>query len=136
VEQEGTYPLPEAQTDRFLFKLLVDYPQEHEEREMMDRWGKVTSEPELSAVSSGEELLALRAQVEQVHVSEELKAYMLALVRASRELSSLPENSTTPPLLSFGASPRASVSDPSQPRAGLDARPGFCHTRDGTGRFL
>jgi MoxR-like ATPase len=110
VEQEGTYPLPEAQTDRFLFKLLVDYPQEHEEREMMDRWGKVTSEPELSAVSSGEELLALRAQVEQVHVSEELKAYMLALVRASRELSSLPENSTTPPLLSFGASPRASLS--------------------------
>ena len=110
VEQEGTYPLPEAQTDRFLFKLLVDYPQEHEEREMMDRWGKVTSEPELNAVSSGEELLALRAQVEQVHVSEELKAYMLALVRASRELSNPPENSTTPPLLSFGASPRASLS--------------------------
>ncbi len=110
VEQEGTYPLPEAQTDRFLFKLLVDYPQEHEEREMMDRWGKVTSEPELNAVSSGEELLALRAQVEQVHISEELKSYMLALVRASRELSNPPENSTTPPLLSFGASPRASLS--------------------------
>jgi MoxR-like ATPase len=109
VEQEGTYPLPEAQTDRFLFKLLVDYPAEEEEREMMERWGNVTHEPELTPVSSGEELLALRAAVEQVHVSEELKAYMLALVRASRELASAPEDTSTPPLLSFGASPRASL---------------------------
>jgi MoxR-like ATPase len=110
VEQEGTYPLPEAQTDRFLFKLLVDYPAEHEEREMMDRWGKVTTEPVLQAVSSGDELLTLRAEVEQVHVSDELKAYMLALVRASRELIKTPERGSAPPLLTFGASPRASLS--------------------------
>jgi MoxR-like ATPase len=53
VEQEGTYPLPEAQTDRFLFKLLVDYPTASEESLMMERWGQVTKQPALQAVSSG-----------------------------------------------------------------------------------
>jgi len=85
LEQEGTYPLPEAQTDRFLFKLLVDYPSEQEERAMMDRWGQLTQQPKLKAVSSGEELLALRDQVDDVHLSPPLQAYMLALVRATRE---------------------------------------------------
>jgi MoxR-like ATPase len=55
VEQEGTYPLPEAQTDRFLFKLLVDYPTLAEETTMMTRWGQVTKSPALQAASSGEE---------------------------------------------------------------------------------
>ena len=85
LEQEGTYPLPEAQTDRFLFKLLVDYPTEQEERAMMDRWGQLTQQPKLKAVSSGEELLSLRDQVDNVHLSPPLQAYMLALVRATRE---------------------------------------------------
>src|SRR5437660_12922518 len=49
VEQEGTYPLPEAQTDRFLFKLLVNYPTSEEESTMMQRWGQVTKQPTLSA---------------------------------------------------------------------------------------
>src|SRR5476649_920666 len=62
VEQEGTYPLPEAQTDRFLFKLLVDYPSAGEESSMMLRWGQVTKQPALTAVTSGEELLSLRTQ--------------------------------------------------------------------------
>ncbi|MCB1105553.1 MAG: AAA family ATPase, partial [Cephaloticoccus sp.] len=57
VEQEGTYPLPEAQTDRFLFKLLVDYPTAEEESSMMQRWGQVTKQPAINAVSNGEELL-------------------------------------------------------------------------------
>jgi MoxR-like ATPase len=57
IEQEGTYPLPEAQTDRFLFKLLVNYPSAPEEASMMERWGQVTTQPEIQAVSSGEELL-------------------------------------------------------------------------------
>ena len=61
IEQEGTYPLPEAQTDRFLFKLIVDYPKAEEEAAMMQRWGQVTQQPTLAAVSSGEELLELRA---------------------------------------------------------------------------
>src|SRR3984957_1953698 len=63
IEQEGTYPLPEAQTDRFLFKLLVDYPSASEEASMMQRWGQITQEPTLNAVSSGQELISLRTEV-------------------------------------------------------------------------
>ncbi len=137
VEQDGTYPLPEAQRDRFLFKLLLDYPREEEEFEMMLRWGKITGRPQLSVVSDGAELLALRAEVDAVHVDEAIHRYMLALVRATRALT----RPLTPgagagaaagpgtaaakaagsggeeagkrrnkPLLSYGASPRASLS--------------------------
>src|SRR5688500_5906181 len=60
VDQEGTYSLPEAQRDRFLFKLLVNYPTADEEESLMERWGQVTKQPELESVSTGEELLHLR----------------------------------------------------------------------------
>ncbi|RXK53300.1 MoxR family ATPase [Oleiharenicola lentus] len=111
VEQEGTYPLPEAQTDRFLFKLLVDYPTADEEALMMERWGQVTRSPELKPVSSGEELLSLRAQVDQIHVSPAVQAYILALVRSSRDLAAQAEGTGggAKRLLNFGASPRASL---------------------------
>jgi len=107
VEQEGTYPLPEAQTDRFLFKLLVDYPTAEEESAMMQRWGQVTKQPALSPVSSGEELLSLRAQVDAVHLSPAVQGYILALVRATRALSS--SDAGARHYLTFGASPRASL---------------------------
>ena len=136
IEQEGTYPLPEAQTDRFLFKLLVDYPEAAEERTMLDRWGSVTVQPELQSVSSGEELLGLRKQVDAIHASPAVQGYILALVRQTRALAGQnsdtgdrkPEtgNTGTPPALpitqnpspitagakrqlTFGASPRASL---------------------------
>jgi len=108
VEQEGTYPLPEAQVDRFLFKLLVDYPSAEEEAAMMQRWGLVTRQPQLSAVSSGEELLALRAAVDQVHVAPAVQGYILSLVRGTRELAE-PGGDGQTRYLSFGASPRASL---------------------------
>ncbi len=107
IEQEGTYPLPEAQVDRFLLKLLVDYPEVDEERTMMDRWGQVTAQPQLQAVSSGEELLALRAEVDQIHVAEPIRDYILALVRATRSRAEASQNGKR--LLQFGASPRASL---------------------------
>jgi MoxR-like ATPase len=108
VEQEGTYPLPEAQTDRFLFKLLVDYPTLAEETTMMTRWGQVTKSPALQAASSGEELLQLRAQVDAVHVAPAVQAYVLALVRATRDLAKpLPNGKARH--VSYGASPRASL---------------------------
>ena len=139
IEQEGTYPLPEAQTDRFLFKLIVDYPAAAEERTMLDRWGSVTVQPELQSVSSGEELLGLRKQVDAIHASPAVQGYILALVRRTRELAGQnsetgnlrPEtgNAGIPPALpgayrpetqnskpetqkrhlTFGASPRASL---------------------------
>ncbi|MCK6553097.1 MoxR family ATPase [Candidatus Binatia bacterium] len=111
VEQEGTYPLPEAQTDRFLFKLLVDYPSEHDEQGMLQRWSQITTQPQLSPVSSVAELLALRAGVDRIHVSEPLRRYVLALVRATRDIARAAESprSTGPRPLAFGASPRATL---------------------------
>ncbi|MBI5381277.1 MAG: MoxR family ATPase [Opitutae bacterium] len=109
IEQEGTYQLPEAQTDRFLFKLLVDYPSADEEATMMQRWGMVTKQPELVAVSSGEELLALRVEVDRVHVSPAVQGYILSLVRNTRALAEGDPSSKAKRYLSFGASPRASL---------------------------
>jgi MoxR-like ATPase len=107
VEQEGTYPLPEAQTDRFLFKLLVEYPSAEEEATMVTRWGQVTRAPALKAVSGGEELLSLRTEVDKVHVAPAVEAYILALVRGTRALTVADTRGYR--LLTFGASPRASL---------------------------
>ena len=107
VEQEGTYPLPEAQTDRFLFKLIVDYPSAEEESQMMQRWGQVTKQPSLVAASSGEELLALRAEVDRIHLSPAVQGYILALVRGTRALAE--KGGSGKRYLNFGASPRASL---------------------------
>jgi MoxR-like ATPase len=107
VEQEGTYPLPEAQTDRFLFKLIVDYPTAEEEMSMMQRWGQVTKQPSLVHASSGEELLTLRADVDRIHLSPPVQGYILALVRGTRALAERDGNAKR--YLNFGASPRASL---------------------------
>ncbi len=107
VEQEGTYPLPEAQTDRFLFKLIVGYPSAEEEALMMRRWGQVTKQPALAPASSGEELLLLRTEVDRVHIAPALEGYILALVRGSRALAE--GNGKSKKYLHFGASPRASL---------------------------
>ncbi|HKB90503.1 MAG TPA: MoxR family ATPase [Opitutaceae bacterium] len=105
VEQEGTYSLPEAQIDRFLFKLLLDYPSAAEEKLMMSRWGQVTKQPSLVPVSTGEELLTLRKQVDQVHVSTHIEDYILAIVRGTRVLAKPSKEGVR--YLNFGASPRA-----------------------------
>jgi MoxR-like ATPase len=107
IEQEGTYPLPEAQTDRFLFKLLLHYPAEHEELQMLRRWGGVTQVPEPAAVSDGAELLALRGAVDAVYVAPAIEAYLLALVRHTRMLAQSSNDGVR--RLAFGASPRASL---------------------------
>jgi MoxR-like ATPase len=107
VEQEGTYPLPEAQTDRFLFKLLVDYPSADEESSMMQRWGQVTKQPALVPASSGAELLDLRNAVDAIHVSPAVQGYILSLVRATRTLAE--SGGAGKKYLTFGASPRASL---------------------------
>jgi MoxR-like ATPase len=112
VEQEGTDPIPEAQLDRFLFKLHLDYPSYEEEIQMVGRWGQVTSQPSVTAVSSGEELLALRKSIDYVHVAVQLHAYIVELVRATRGIAAAPENIPSKPrTLFFGASPLERVND-------------------------
>jgi MoxR-like ATPase len=107
IETEGTYPLPEAQVDRFMMKVLVDYPSEEEEFVIVQR---VTGMPATAAaVASTEQLVALQAQCRQGYVDPALMQYAVRLVAATRDPArfGLPE---LVPYLSFGASPRATIS--------------------------
>lgn len=85
IDQEGTYPLPEAELDRFLFKILVDYPGEEDERALLRRHHAEAATPnEINAVLGPEEIQRARAVVRRVTVSEEILAYVSELVRATR----------------------------------------------------
>jgi len=102
IEQQGTYPLPEAQLDRFLFKHILDYPSEEEERAIVARHGHSTVMPKLGEfgiqpVADMESLIAVRRFVDTIRLSDDMVAYIVAVVRATREN----------PSLQFGASPRA-----------------------------
>lgn len=106
IEQEGVYPLPEAQRDRFLMKIVVDYPSPAEEVEIVQRMGVAPPQPHESL--SIEQLGLLQGAAEQVFVAREVVDYAVSLVFATRE----PERfgmADLKPLLSFGASPRASL---------------------------
>ncbi len=107
IEQEGTYPLPEAQVDRFLLKARVDYPKREEERQILDRMlGGET--PGVTRVLSADEVRALAARVRQVFLDERLRDYIVALVTATRRPREvgLPDAAH---LIAFGASPRATL---------------------------
>ena len=107
IEQEGTYPLPEAQIDRFMLKALVDYPVRDEERVIMDRMtgGEL---PPVAPVISPDEMLGARRTVRSVYVDDRIKEYILDLVMATRRPG---ENglSELEGLIAYGASPRASI---------------------------
>ncbi len=107
IEQEGTYPLPEAQVDRFMLKVVVDYPSRVEERVIMDRMTGATL-PEVDPVVRPEDLLYARQVVNQIYVDEKIKEYILDLIFTTREptRSGLPD---LQPLIEFGASPRATI---------------------------
>jgi MoxR-like ATPase len=104
IEQHGTYPLPEAQLDRFLFKIVIDYPGRDEEREIVTRHGHRSAMPrladfDLTPVVTAESLAAVRAAVSQIRLSDVLVDYIVDVVRATRQL----------PSLEIGASTRAAT---------------------------
>jgi MoxR-like ATPase len=107
IEQEGTYPLPEAQVDRFMLKVIVDYPSRAEERIIMDRMTGIEL-PQIRPVIVPDDLLRARQMVQQIYVDEKIKEYVLDLVFATRypTRSGLTD---LEPLISFGASPRATI---------------------------
>jgi MoxR-like ATPase len=107
IESEGTYQLPEAQLDRFLLKVRVQYPSREEEREVLLRMGGGQPIP-VDAVLDPAGLLAARQAVGQVYVDQKLIDYMVDLVRATRE-PALAGCADLRPLVAFGASPRASL---------------------------
>ena len=107
IEQEGTYPLPEAQVDRFMLKVIVDYPNRDEERLILDRMtGAVL--PPVRAVVTPEAIQQARETVRHIYVDDKIKEYVLDLVLASRQ----PDEdglADLRPLIAFGASPRAGI---------------------------
>jgi len=107
VEQEGTYPLPEAQVDRFMFKLKVDYPSFDEEHEILKRMSKPEVMLNVKEAMSGAMLLEIRAQMENIHIDESIEEYILNLVHATRNPQKY--NIDIKEHVRFGASPRASI---------------------------
>ncbi len=107
IEQEGTYPLPEAQVDRFMLKVKVDYPSRAEERLIVDRMTSAAL-PNVNPVVSPADILHAREMVRQIYVDDKIKEYVLDLVLTTRQ----PGNnglSDLNALINFGASPRASI---------------------------
>ena len=108
IEQEGTYPLPEAQIDRFMFKVLVRYPNPDEELEILKRMGKINSTIDLKAVVKPEQIISARKIVDKIYIAENIQKYIVSLVFATRypEQYGLKDLKS---LISFGASPRATI---------------------------
>ncbi|MBD3402511.1 AAA domain-containing protein [candidate division GN15 bacterium] len=107
IEQEGTYPLPEAQVDRFMLKLKIGYPSPAEEREIMDR-NTGTSLPSIEKVIRPEDIVRAREVIRSIYIDEKVKEYIVNIIFASREpdkygLQELAD------LVAFGASPRATI---------------------------
>ena len=101
IEQEGTYPLPEAQVDRFMFKCLVETPSKADERRIMQRFAESAAAPEAKAVCSPGDVEALRATLKEVYCDEKVGDYILDIVFRTRE--------TQRELIQNGASPRATL---------------------------
>jgi MoxR-like ATPase len=107
IEQEGTYPLPEAQLDRFMLMVKVGYPSKTEERQIMDLMTSPVS-PSANRVSSTEEILSARKVCGQIYIDDKIRDYIVDIVHATREPRAFGLNELLP-LVDYGASPRASI---------------------------
>jgi len=107
IEQEGTYPLPEAQIDRFMLKVVVDYPSREQERQILDSVQKTDDTREVHPVVSSEDILAARKVIDTIYLDERIKDYIVSLVFATREPEAF--NLELKDYISTGASPRATI---------------------------
>ena len=108
IEQEGTYPLPEAQVDRFMLKLKIGYPSREEELEIIRRMANTNGKIPVNAVITPQQIIQARRTVNDIYLDEKIENYIVDLVFATRQ----PEKyglQDLKPLISFGASPRASI---------------------------
>ncbi|MFV2065333.1 MAG: AAA family ATPase [Pirellulales bacterium] len=108
IEQEGTYPLPEAQIDRFMLKVFIDYPSRVEEQKIVDRMASGKPVAEIRSVASSEEILEARSVVDQIWADEKVRDYIVDLVRATRRNADSPVHGLEG-MIETGASPRASI---------------------------
>ena len=109
IDQEGTYPLPEAQVDRFMLKVVVGYPSFEEERKILDTMAFTKPKTDVEKVIEQEEIVAARAVVDALHVDEKVRDYIVHIVFATRDPAKYGVGDLAP-LIQFGASPRATIS--------------------------
>ena len=107
IEQEGTYPLPEAQTDRFMLKVRITYPRPQDERKVLDMALDGASRP-IQPVLTADEIFAMQEAVRMIYVDDQIKGYILSIVSATRDPKSFKLDKLAP-LIEYGASPRATV---------------------------
>ena len=108
IEQEGTYPLPEAQMDRFMLKIAITYPSRDEEREIMRRSGRISASEALRPLVHPDDIVRMRALVEAVYLDEKIEQYIIDLVFATRDPGAC-GFADLAPFITYGASPRASI---------------------------
>ncbi len=108
IDQEGTYPLPEAQVDRFMLLAKVGYPERDEEREIITRQLNPTP-PDIKPVITPERIASARSTIAEIYVDEKVKEYVLDVVFATRDPSSVKGLESYAALIEYGASPRASI---------------------------
>ena len=107
IEHEGTYPLPEAQVDRFMFKLHITYPDKKEERDILDHMAITKKDFQVNPVISPKDILRLRAIVDKIYIDDKIKDYIIDIVFASRDPKSY--NLKLEEFIEYGASPRATI---------------------------
>ncbi|OPZ98117.1 MAG: ATPase RavA [Planctomycetes bacterium ADurb.Bin412] len=107
IEQEGTYPLPEAQVDRFMLKLNVSYPTKQEERQILDAMSVTNKKFDINPVVTPAEILQARAVVDEIYIDDGIKDYIVNIVSATRNPKDY--KLEIAPLIAYGASPRATI---------------------------
>ncbi|MFG0328566.1 MAG: AAA family ATPase [Phycisphaerales bacterium] len=107
IEQEGTYPLPEAQVDRFMLKLRISYPSKAEERRVLDRMASTRPKTEIEPVISLDEIRGAREVIDRIYIDDKVRDYIVDLVHATRQPMSYTIDIER--LIDFGASPRATI---------------------------
>lgn len=107
IEQEGTYPLPEAQVDRFMLKLNVTYPNKSEEKQIMERMAVVGKTPKVDPVISPEEIIKVREIINEIYIDDKIKDYIVDVVFATRDPKAYKLELSQ--YIQYGASPRATI---------------------------
>jgi len=108
IEQEGTYPLPEAQIDRFMLKVLVTYPSPKEERQILDRMAFTKADLAIQPAMSPADVMKARGVVDEIYIDDKIKDYIVDLVTATRDPAAF-NLGPLKPLIQYGASPRATI---------------------------
>jgi MoxR-like ATPase len=108
IEQEGTYPLPEAQLDRFMLKVVVGYPTREEERQILDSFDQTDTEPDVAPVTTVGNILAARRVINTIYMDDKIKDYIVSLIHATREPKFY--GLELGDYIETGASPRATIS--------------------------